>query len=185
MTFDKLLEKTKEVAQFEFSGVIRELWNRLLSREKDGSNVHFDLENNERVGQYRTIDTGVPKSIGEGTIKVMAEMYEASGDWENGIRYFKCQVMESPEPKFIIIPTLDEGNANLVEQEGGWFATQPSGDVRQERKDPSDRKLWAALKARATERVQEYYRDYGDWGKIDEGELKNRLRMWTDGELMG
>jgi len=81
MTFDKLLEKTKEVAQFEFSGVIRELWNRLLSREKDGSNVHFDLENNERVGQYRTIDTGVPKSIGEGTIKVMAEMYEASGDW--------------------------------------------------------------------------------------------------------
>lgn len=115
--------------------------------------VHFDLENNDTVDNAR--DIIIPQREWDFTkCRFRCQLCSASGDWENPVYYFECQLIEGyafnlgkyRDSFFVYIPGKKEGNYHLVSKDGGeWFA--PHTDIYKEGIDPERSKIdcWKAL----------------------------------------
>tara|TARA_Y100000310_G_scaffold180635_1_gene180545 strand:+ start:6475 stop:7014 length:540 start_codon:yes stop_codon:yes gene_type:complete len=141
--------------EFNFNSAEKEIWNAILRKEQDAVDIYFDLENNDNTGDIRrfTLDYH-DKSFPEDNYTLFAQMMSAGGDWENPVRYFRCQAKRgtSTEYTFVHIPPKRDGNVNLVKCERGHCATQ-NNDTDNE--DFEDHKLWKALKKSVVKRLKE------------------------------
>ena len=104
-------------------------------------------------------------------------MWSAGGDWENPVRYFRCQCASKSKGRnewgkyrkgeftFIYIPDKKEGNKNLIKGEKKtWVASHNDVDyVKFDNKE--DKILWDSLKKHCLKRIQAYYDD--KWSKHD------------------
>lgn len=98
----------------------------LLSKYQKKNRITFDLENNDRISE---------KSIKIGDTKVLCQLWNAGGDWENPVGYFVCQIadgllcvdgsMRNTEDIFIYIPLQDN---NLVRYKKGYVASVNADD---------------------------------------------------------
>lgn len=113
-----------------------------LSDYQKKHKITFDTENNDQVEE---------KTLEIGEYKIICQLWEACGDWENPISYFVCQIesgllnidgkMYTTEEIFVYIP-IDE-NPNLVKHGKGFAATEAD---ETDREDPDPQELWSALK---------------------------------------
>lgn len=81
----------KSDLEFNFSEETNTIWKNLLKAEKEYTNISFDLENNDSVGDIRHIP--LPdvknKTFAEDKISIYAQMCNAGGDWEtNSLNFF-------------------------------------------------------------------------------------------------
>jgi len=155
----------KNKTDFDFGDEKRSLWRNFVKMEQDSSNINFDLENDDSVGNIRniSIDNG-PKQDHIDTLVVMAEMWSAGGDWECPVRYFKCQVKENgrPDRKFIYIPNRREGNVNLVKTDDGEGYAAKHSEGNNDCGEFKDKQLWDALKRHIPKRMKEHHAAYQD-----------------------
>jgi len=139
--------------EFNFDPAKKDIWDAILRKEQDAVNIHFDLENNDSVDDIRRITLDYHnKSFPEDNYTLFAQMMSAGGDWENPVRYFRCQAKRgtSTEYTFIHIPSKKDGNTNLTKCERGYCATQDEDNEKAE-----DHKLWKALKKSVVKRLKE------------------------------
>jgi len=156
--------------KFDFYEIEKRVWNKLIKLEQEKENISFDLENNDEVGDLRKIDLDYKHKTPGGEddqYRILAQMYNAGGDWENSIRYFKCQLEEKwtesdnwrkGRETFIYIPTNKEGNLNLIKGEKGLIASENESDNKSD--EISDRQLWKSLKKHCEKRVKEFKKEY-------------------------
>ncbi len=137
---------------FDFGKERKTLWNKMLNEEMDRRDIHFDLENDDSVGDIKRIGLGITGRGGldDKEYAVFACMYTAGGDWENPIVYFRCELAIGTrrDHKFIFIPSYEEGNENLFEEDGKWHAQDSNSADWSKRDEP---RLWKALKEYAIE----------------------------------
>jgi len=164
-----------------------DLWNTLLNKEKDRSNINFDLENNDAVDDSKVMDLDITR--GEESFRVLYQRCQAGGDWESPISYFKCQIESkykdgkfNPDWKCIFIPV--KGNKNLIKSKkpGAYVAIDADSCIKYE---PSDIKLMVEeLRKEIPKRIKRYYSslDY-DKGDVDQfkecGLVRDLLTFWN------
>jgi hypothetical protein len=138
--FESLFTEAKE---FDMTTLERDHWYALIKKEQDAVGIHFDLENNDSIGDPKEIELDIKYPSGD-PVKVLVQLYSAGGDWETAVGYFKGQ-LSLANMFFIYIPG-PEVNVNLVKSKKG-YAPLDNNDVE----DPVmvseiERKLWDALK---------------------------------------
>jgi hypothetical protein len=150
--------------EFDFSREEKDLWSVLIKREQERSRINFDLENDSNIGELRKIKLEKAKSIFDNSsVFVLAQLYHAGGDWQNSISYFRCQFIENKakDEKFIYIPSLKEGNSNLVlssNKSDHFVALDNKGSGKNWEK-PDEKKMWNSLKQYATKLFNSDYKE--------------------------
>lgn len=150
----------KAELSFDFESEKNRIWNEILKKEQEFHNLSFDLENNYISEKMKSLKTGIDD------IKVYAELWNAGGDWECPISYFRCQVKKGSRlgPKFIYIPSRKEGNLNLSSDGSG-----EKYPLTEQCKKIDNKKLWHSLKNYIDKRIIEYY---------DNDEKRDSLNMY-------
>lgn len=161
----------KKEDKFVYDDLIKNFWRELLLLEKDRVDMAFDLENNDSVGKSKDFEVDkIFTTIGGAKYKykVTAQMMSAGGDWENPIRYFKCQCAGKTEIRdewgkyrkgkltFIYIPENSDGNEHLIKgDKKKWIASTEESEYQK----LEDKELWDALKKHCPKRIKAYYDD--------------------------
>lgn len=135
--YESIINRSKKFNIFDYSSYINSAWDILINKAKKFQNISFDLENDYLInGQRKTIyiDKFLRK---DQPVKYRfdAELWEAGGDWEFPVLYFRLQInknygnllndMYKKNPKYIwdiekdykdlpkcyvIIPPVEAGN---------------------------------------------------------------------------
>lgn len=113
----------KDRIDYSYNHEIDELWNEVLYKQQKIDGINFNLENNYFI-ESKTINLDyIQKNVnGEDMgykYQVLAELWQAGGDWEAPIGYFRCIFREKRRDggtwssyfKSIVIPK--ENNINL------------------------------------------------------------------------
>jgi hypothetical protein len=143
--------------EFDYKNELRVLWKRLIHEAKEQSGIYFDLENDTSKGNIKRIKLDAKNNLDK-NYSILAEAFEAGGDWQNPVLYFRCQIAEDryKNDKFIFIPTLKQGNSNLKKFERGY---SPTDNSETETKKIDERKCWDSLKEYAEKNIKEMKRD--------------------------
>jgi len=154
-----ITEKLKFIYEYDkdffiYKTIADDHWNELIQKAKDTFRIQFDLENNDSCRQQKEII--IPQDQWKPTqCKFKCELFQAGGDWQIPIYYFRCQLIEGyafevgkyNDPFFIYIPGKKEGNYNLVrtKKDDGWCA--PDNNEYTEGIDPeaNDKDCWKSL----------------------------------------
>ena len=139
MNWYKIAKDNKDNEEFSYGEEIRTLWNRLLKKEMDRVNIHFDLENNDGY-EVKTKNLDFTGRDGQEQFRIKANICWAGGDWESPICYFRCQIESrsyyndewgnwSPMVKTIIIPK--KANKNLINGKKGLTARDAGDNQKQ------------------------------------------------------
>jgi len=164
--YKKAKNKKKDSEEFSYGGSIRCLWDNMLKKEMDRSNIHFDLENNDG---YDIKTTNLDYEHNDYQYRVKARICWAGGDWESPICYFHCQLEDrmylerdkswgrwSPAFKTIIIP--EKSNPNLTKGEkGGMVALDADSSKKDETKE---KQLWDEMAKLVEKRIRNYMKEY-------------------------
>lgn len=159
---------------FDYSNIASSMWNNLISQAKKDFKIHFDLENNDLYRRQERVIT-IPQDQWDFTeCKFKCRLYQAGGDWENPVFYFRCQLINGYAGHivngqykkinkydrenngcFVFIPGKTQGNYSLIpgRKDGEWVAND--GDKHKDGIDPenNDRDCWKALKEYLTKLV--------------------------------
>jgi len=133
----RILPKNENV--FIYQELAKNMWNDIMSKAQRYYNIHFDLENNDySKDRARVIRITRPSSDKikrgdrepEDVFSVRCQLWNAGGDWELPVMYFRCQLQEnsfyglgsmknylgdmSRNSHWIVIPPFEAGNYNLV-----------------------------------------------------------------------
>lgn len=135
----------------------KDMWNDLVYDAMKKFKIRFDLENNDTMKQQRSIE--IPQDEWEFTkCKFNCEMYQAGGDWQIPVLYFRCQLISGycysiskyrtkySNSHFVYIPGKEEGNYQLVPgSKEGWAA--PDNNSYKKGIDPeaNERDCWKSL----------------------------------------
>lgn len=145
----EVIEKLK----FDYGQVAKRLWFKLLQDAMKSFKINFNTENDDGVDNIR--DIVIPQKHWDTTkCKFRCQMCQAGGDWQIGVYYFRCQLLEGyafniskyNDPFFVFIPGKKEGNYSLVSKDGGeWNSADDS--VYKKGIDPENSKIdcWKAL----------------------------------------
>lgn len=159
---------------FDYSDVAEDMWRTLVSAEQDETKINFDLENNYDIAKREiTIDQDRWDFT---KCKFKCELYEAGGDWETPVLYFRCERSDgyarrrdkdlyNHNKHFVFIPGPDEGNPHLVKSKNGYTAPDSDVKVRPGEKEQRQRTAWNALKKLLQTMVDDAVassRKYGD-----------------------
>jgi hypothetical protein len=154
--------KQAEQKDFDFYSEQREIWRAMCRQEQKDVGISFDMENDDSIGPIRRIKLKTKHKamtdIRDGTLAVFAELWQAGGDWECPVYYFRCQIKEESHwgPKFIYIPKKNEGNVNLTSsKEKGKFTACDNNDT--DCADIKKKDLWDAFKKHVEKRANEFY----------------------------
>ena len=164
-------KKKSDVEEFAYGDEIRALWQNMLNKEQDRSNIHFDLENDDGY-DVKTKDLSFTAHDGEKQFRIKARICWAGGDWESPVCYFRCQYEDrgfydrdkswgnwSPFVKTIIIP--EKNNANLKKGEKGLVAKEAEEGAGS--KDIDEKALWDEMIKIAEKRLKQYWDAYTDY----------------------
>jgi hypothetical protein len=132
----------EEATDFVYDYIADDMWKEVINAGKQLFKTEFDLENHEPVKKpFRITVDGC-------TFTCCA--YSASGDWQNPVRYYRCQFVKSENQSeyrvisfntvldthdnsfFVFIPTFQDGNVNLVQKGKNWIAS--NNDEKKEEK---------------------------------------------------
>jgi hypothetical protein len=86
--------KDKEI--FSYKKVTNTVWNQKVKEAMNFQKINFDLENNESTGEKKILS--VTKDLRKGQpvkYKIAAELFEAGGDWEFPVMYFKLEFIST------------------------------------------------------------------------------------------
>jgi len=105
----------KDKKEFDFNKYHNQIWDEILSREKDRVVISFDLENNDSSEEIRRIEIGYNENF-DRKIYALVQKYHAGGDWQSSVIYYRCQIVDgSSSPiNLVYIPSKKEGNINLT-----------------------------------------------------------------------
>lgn len=135
---------------FTYDTLEKEMWNDLISKAKNEFKVQFDTENNYSVRSQRLISIPV-NSI---EYKFKCELFQAGGDWQVPIYYFRCQLIKgflnniSPysNSHFIFIPGKEKGNFHLLKGTNDFWVAPDNNDYKENiDPKPDERKCWENL----------------------------------------
>jgi len=158
MDINKLvLEATK--TNWKFGQILSNIVRDKITETKKKMNVHFDLENNEPVGDKRIIKCYRHDSPSGDEIhnRYMCQMYKAGGDWEYPVAYFVCQIIDGfinneqyrhisryggEKSFFCFIPLSDNA---LYKHDGKYYAYSDSDHKKEEVSEIKDRSCWKQL----------------------------------------
>jgi len=138
--------------KFDYNRITNDMWRDAVHDAMKAFKIHFDTENNDTVDPAR--DIVIPQKQWDTKCKFRCQLSQAGGDWQVGVYYFRCQLLEGyafnigkyRNSFFIFIPGKKEGNYSLVSKDGGeWSAADNS--VYKEGIDPENSKLdcWKSL----------------------------------------
>lgn len=162
-------KKAKNDNDFDFSEEKREVWRAMVRKEQDDVGISFDMENDENISSVRRIKLKTKRKSMNDDLAVFAQLWQAGGDWQNPVCYFRCQIKEENYwgPKFIYIPKKNEGNENLTSsKEKGKFTACDSN--KDENVDYKERELWEAFEKHVEKRANEFYNKGDDIDKAEE-----------------
>ena len=139
--------------KFDYGQISKRMWSDKLHDAMKVFKIHFDTENDDGVDNTR--DIIVPQKYWDTTkCKFRCQLCHAGGDWEIGVYYFRCQLLEGHafnvskynDSFFIFIPGKKEGNYSLVSKDGGEW-NSANGSVYKKGIDPENSKTdcWKAL----------------------------------------
>ncbi len=149
---------------FDYTYLAKDFWRDLIRETQKESKIRFDLENDDPVkNQERTLKFPIRFQ----DVKFRCKLYQAGGDWEDPIYYFRCQQTDglikgiskyNKSAFFVFIPNNKEGNFHLIKTEKGFrLPTNSDSFDRQysEKNPPSIRKCWESLKKYLRQIVKE------------------------------
>lgn len=164
--YKKAKNNKKELEEFSYGGSIRRLWDNMLHKEMDRTNIRFDLENNDGF-DIKTINLNYESN--DDQYRVKARICWAGGDWESPICYFQCQIESrmyferdkswgrwSPKFKTVIIPT--KNNPNLIKSEKGGMVALDADSSKKD--DTKDKELWDEMEKLVEKRIRNYMDEY-------------------------
>jgi len=152
-----LLAKDK-LREFSYGDLTRGRWSELMKEAQDKFGVAFSTENDDYFGEPFLVDTG-SFGVDNKPYRILAQGYEAGGDWENAVIYFRCQVKDgyidgmSGDKLFVVIPVQNNPNLYYSEEKGKYFAIHnndadgPTSKEREEARQACKRELEAFLGA--------------------------------------
>lgn len=152
-TYLSFLQEKTNKDFFDYSQAASKMWNNILIKAKKEFGVYFDTENNDSIKEQRVID--IPQDQWEHTeCKFRCELFQAGGDWEVPIYYFRCQLVKGyaynlgtySTSHFIYIPGKEEGNDHLWFEKDKWHAPNNDGYKKGIDPEPDKRKCWESLK---------------------------------------
>lgn len=139
-------KKDKQV--FDYSNIVNSEWNKIIKKAQDFQDIHFDLENNEELGDKRTFY--IEKNLRKNQpvkYEINASLCRAGGDWEFPLLYFKIELTnnygltnskyeKNPEyvwdlksdysglyKNYVIIPPVEAGNKFKQKNNSGMAFT--------------------------------------------------------------
>jgi len=166
------------------SNVAKTMWrNKIYQAQKD-FNIIFDLENNDLCRENSQKDIVIPQKQWEYTkCRFRCQMWQAGGDWEIPLYYFKCQLLDGyafniskyNDPFFIFIPGKTEGNYQLIKNSKGDGWKVPNNHNYKKGIDPEASKTdcWKSLEKYLTNLVNmeiEKIREVAERSNEDTGE---------------
>jgi hypothetical protein len=83
-------DKNKEI--FDYRSITEDAWREILQKAMTFQKVHFDTENDDSTGEKKTFY--IKKNLRKDQpikYEINAELFEAGGDWENPIIYFRIE----------------------------------------------------------------------------------------------
>ncbi len=86
------ISKDKKEEIFNYHDIAENAWNEILHEAMDFQKIHFDLENDESTNQKKRFF--VKKNLRKDQpikYEINAELFEAGGDWENPVLYFRLE----------------------------------------------------------------------------------------------
>lgn len=194
-----ILEKSNDF--FQLGNLVSSKWNELLKESMKNFEIYFDLENNDSVGEQKTIT--IPQKQWDFTkCTFKCELCRAGGDWQVPVYYFRCQLVDgyafgiqrynSNSGMFIFIPGKKYGNYHLISKEGSkWYA--PDNSIYKDGIDPEPdkKKCWQSLHDYLTSLVQkEIEKTNMEYvvksfrmarsNKLGEDEKKQRKEEWKE-----
>lgn len=130
---ENTIKRKKDDEIFDYTSTIKDLWHDIIKKGKEFYSVNFDTENNDTTSEKKTFyfekDLRKKQPI---KYEINAELWQAGGDWEYPVMYFKIELtndyglkrkehekkkefpwdVESAvlDKKFIIIPPVKAGN---------------------------------------------------------------------------
>lgn len=127
-----------EKLEFDPSDLLKEQWRNLVHEAQDKANIHFDLENDDTVGNISRISFPSKSSIRDNDIYYV-QLCAAGGDWQSPTNYFRIQTKDGINKKemFVFIPSKKEGNGNLCKGKTGYIPVEnqtKKDDQRDEKK---------------------------------------------------
>lgn len=119
--------------EFSYGRLTHGFWRDLVSQAQERQGISFNLENDDSVSDVREVKAGEYEDHDgkKRRYRFTVQPWAAGGDWENPVRYYRCQyhpknpgaygretVFEETEDGcFCYIPV--EGNSNLVSNSEG------------------------------------------------------------------
>jgi len=179
-------KQSKKEDNFVYDNLVKEFWRELLFLEKERVDIGFDVENNDSVGDVKDFEIDkvfITKGGAKFKYKVTAQMMSAGGDWENPVRYFKCQCARKTEGRdewgkytkgdltFIYIPEKNEGNKNLIKGDKKKWVTSHNDADYVKFDDKEEKDLWDSIKKHCPKRIKAYYDDKNKEYDYDSKEL--------------
>ncbi len=159
------IAKTK--SKFNFSRQIKDIWRQLILDAQDKFRILFDLENDDNITDEKTITIDGTKDISGKPYKIIAQLCQAGGDWQNPVAYFRCQIDSSFPKSFVFIPSNKEGNNNLVStMKNSRYNFVASDHKHDNEQEIDERKCWKALKDYVTKNIENINQEIQDSFKI-------------------
>ena len=136
-----MLKIISEKLKFKTDHLLKE-WRDKVKEEQNRSNIRFDLENDDTIGNIRRLSFDTEEDILKSRT-FYVQLCAAGGDWEMPILYFRIQSQYSTERMGIFIPSRENGNGNLVEGKKGWVSKDQTSKKDDER---DEAKAWKSVK---------------------------------------
>jgi hypothetical protein len=146
------------------SNVAKTMWRDKIQQAKKDFKIFFDLENNDLCRKNSQKDIIIPQKQWEHTkCRFRCQMWQAGGDWEIPLYYFKCQLLkgyafdinEYDDPFFIFIPGKTDGNYHLIKnsKDDGWKVPNNHDYKDGIDPEPSKNDCWKSLEKYLTNLV--------------------------------
>jgi hypothetical protein len=103
-------DKKKEI--FDYHNITESAWRDIVDEAQDFQGISFDFENNDTTGQKKIFY--IHKDLRKNQpikYQINAELFEAGGDWENPVMYFRLQFVRD----YGIVHSVDENKDNEPE----------------------------------------------------------------------
>lgn len=142
---ESIVKQSNDKEIFNYKSTQNDLWRPIIKQAQDFQQISFDLENNESYKDKRKIY--IKKMLRKDQpvkVEIACELYEAAGDWEFPVLYFKIEfihqynvidVKYSENPifvwdlkdkidsrKFVLIPPIEAGNKLYKNDKGNYQA---------------------------------------------------------------
>lgn len=160
-TYENISTKNKNKEIFNYNSQIYDHWRPIISDAMKFQNISFDLENNDSTKEKKTITvTKLLRKDQPVKTVINAELWEAGGDWQNPVMYFKIEFANQyniikdkykDDPKFVwdverknssrhfvIIPPVEAGNALKKLDNDRWCAFDGEDDSKNASKEQKE-----------------------------------------------